>query len=162
MKHLARTRYALAFAGLAGLAAQSAGATTLTPNFSEYASGVTTFSSGPTILGSGIFGYEDLGLKSDSSTGGIIPGSTYPTGYTGASFYDDFLIQITNSQGSSIAGTINLNLPGDPAPLFDITNFQARLYQYTGAAPTAPPRRSWTCPRRSCRWAPTCSRSAGM
>jgi len=136
MNHVARVGCAVALTGM--LLRGRAGATMLTPNFTEYASGLQTFSSGPTVLGSGIFGYEDLGLQSASSSGGIISGSSYPTGYTGASFYDDFLIQITNSQGSSIAGTINLNVPGDSAPLFDITNFEARLYPYTGAAPTAP------------------------
>lgn len=78
----------------------------------------------------GIYSYSDLGLLSASSTGGVIPGSAYPAGYDGASFYDAFLIDITASQGSSISSTINLGA------IYQITDFQERLYPYLGTAPT--------------------------
>ena len=78
----------------------------------------------------GAYVYGDASLQPASSSGGIISGSTYPTGYAGASFYDAFVIQISNSLGDSISSTINLGTN------FQLTNFQERLYPYTGTAPT--------------------------
>ncbi len=86
-----------------------------------------------TLTTPGAYGYMDLSLLSDSSTWGVITGSTYPTGYNGASFYDAFLIDITASQGSSISSTIDLGTS------YQITDFQERLYRYTGTAPTIGP-----------------------
>jgi hypothetical protein len=84
----------------------------------------------PTVLSTpAAYSYSDTTLQPASASGGIITGSTYPTGYTGASFYDAFVVQVTNSSGDSISSTINLGTT------FQITNFQERLYSYTGNAP---------------------------
>ena len=95
----------------------------------------------------GTYVYTDTSLLPDTSSGGIIPGSAYPTGYSGASFYDAFVFQVGNSQGDSISTTINLG------SLVQITNFEERLYAYTGTAPTIGPvsgaMDAWTIPAGS-------------
>ena len=120
--------------GMAGLATVGgAGATTLptgstlSPCATLYASNSATcnVSVAPTLTTPGLYTYNDLSLSPASSTGGIIAGSTYPTGYTGASFYDAFVFTIASSQTDSISSTINL------PPSFAISNFQERLYSYS-------------------------------
>jgi hypothetical protein len=117
--------------------ATTAHAATLTLNCTEYASsfnpsGCSTGAT-PTITTTpGIYSYSDTSLMSASSSGGIIPGSTYPTGYTGASFYDAFVFTVSSSLGNSISSTITL------PPDFAISNFEERLYSYSSTAGTAP------------------------
>ena len=123
-------------AGLAAFAqAGTAQASNLALNCTEYASSDVpancTSGAVATMLATpGAYAYSDTALLPASSSGGIISGSTYPSGYSGASFYDAFVITIGNSQGASIASTIN------ESSTYDITNFEERLYAYTGTAPT--------------------------
>lgn len=120
---------------LAALAAvSSAQAASLSLTCTEYQSSenpanCTTGATAQVLSSPGAYLYGDVSLQPDSSTGGIIAGSTYPTGYAGASFYDAYVIQVTNSTGDSISSTINL------PPNFQITGFEERLYAYTGTAP---------------------------
>jgi hypothetical protein len=139
--------------GLAALvAAGTARSASITLNCTEYQSqnvpANCTTGATPTALATpGAYSYADTSLMPASSTGGIITGSTYPSGYGGASFYDAFVIQVTNSQGDSISSTINLGSS------FVITNFQERLYAYTGTAPVVGPVAgaidAWTYPAGS-------------
>jgi hypothetical protein len=124
----------------------------LLPNCTEYQSstvpGGCTTGAPPTVLSTpGAYSNSDTTLQPASSTGGIISGSAYPSGYTGASFYDAFVVQVTNSNGASISSTLN-----EPAG-FAITNFQERLYSYTGTAPIVGPVSgavdAWTYPAGS-------------
>jgi len=114
----------------------AAQAQVLTLNCTQYANSdvpanCPTATVTPTTLSTpGAYAYGNASLQPAGSTGGIITGSTYPSGYTGASFYDAFVIQISNSLGDSISSTINFGSN------FQITNFQERLYSYTGTAPT--------------------------
>lgn len=139
-----------------GVAALAAGGTahsaSLTLNCTEYQNqdvpANCTTGATPTVLSTpGAYSYADTSLMPATSTGGVITGSTYPAGYTGASFYDAFVIQVTNSQGDSISSTINLGTS------FQITNFQERLYAYTGTAPIVGPVSgaidAWTYPAGS-------------
>jgi hypothetical protein len=124
-------------ASLAGTG--TARAASLTLSCTEYQSSdvpanCPTTPATPTVLATpGAYLYSDLSLLQDTASGGIITGSAYPSGYTGASFYDAFVIQVTSSLGDSISSTINLGTS------FNITNFQERLYSYTGTAPTVGP-----------------------
>ncbi len=86
----------------------------------------------------GTYTYSDSALSPDTSTGGIITGSKYPGTYPGASFYDAYLIQISNSQGDSISSTIDLTFPGQSAPTFQISNLEERLYSYSATSNAAP------------------------
>jgi len=113
----------------------------LTLNCTKYASGTVPASCNttPTVLSTpGAYTYADVGLQPSTSTGGIIAGSQYPGAYSGASFYDAFVIQITASQGTSITSTIDLSLPGQASPSFQITNFEERLYKLSSTAGVAP------------------------
>lgn len=112
--------------GVAALLSCAAQASDLPLSFTEYADGTTGSNDIVPLATPGAYGYEDLSLQPQTATGGIIPGSGSP----GSSFYDAFLINITSSAGSSISSTIDLGSQ------YDISNFQERLYQYTGTAPT--------------------------
>jgi hypothetical protein len=92
-------------------------------SYTEYQSGTVGPGTESMLTTPGAYGYMDLNLQPESSTGEAITGS-------GASFYDAFLIDITGSQASSISSTINLG------SLYQITDFQERLYPYIGTAPT--------------------------
>jgi hypothetical protein len=84
----------------------------------------------------GIYSYSDTSLMPALSSGGIIPGSRYPTmptpAYPGASFYDAFVFTVSSSLGNSISSTITL------PPDFAISNFEERLYSYSSTGGTAP------------------------
>jgi hypothetical protein len=113
----------------------AAHASSLALNCTEYASsdvpvGCTTGTTPSVLSTPGAYTYGNASLLPASSSGGIITGSAYPSGYTGASFYDAYVFTIGNSQGDSISSTINLG------SAFQIGNFEERLYSYTGTAPT--------------------------
>jgi hypothetical protein len=131
-------RALLGVVGVALLAQAGTSHAQLSPSCTLYQSssvptGCTTTAT-PTVLSTpGAYIYGNATLLPDTSSGGIITGSTYPTGYTGASFYDAFVIQVTSSNGASISSTLN-----EPTG-FAITNFQERLYSYAGTAPIVGP-----------------------
>jgi len=134
------TAVVVAVAAFAGLSTKAhAGAIALSATeyqcYTEPTCSQDTFGPGTVsmLASPGAYSYADASLLSSGSTGGIISGSQYPTGYAGASFYDAFLIDITASQGSSISSTINLG------SAYQITNFEERLYAYTGTTPTVGP-----------------------
>jgi hypothetical protein len=119
------------------IAADPARAASLTLICTEYQnsdvpSGCTTGAT-PQVLSGGIYMYGDTTLLPASSSGGIITGSMYPSGYTGASFYDAFVFTISPSQVDSISSTINLG------STYSISNYEERLYAYTGTAPIVGP-----------------------
>lgn len=124
---------AAAALAVASVAMTPAAHASLLPSYTEYQSGTSGPGTITSLATPGAYSYSDTALAPASSTGGVITGSAYPSGYSGASFYDAFLIDITNSDGSSISSTINLGSS------FEITNFQERLYSYTGTAPTVGP-----------------------
>ena len=139
---------------VAGLIAASAGvnsaqAAGLTLACTEYQSfdvpaSCTTGAVPQALATPGVYSYADTSLQPDSSTGGIITSSMYPGGYAGASFYDAFVVKITNSAGDSISSTITL------PPNFQINGFEERLYAYGGTAPIVGPvagaKDFWTTP----------------
>ena len=136
--------------GLLAAAPNFAGAATLNLTCTEYQSsdvpsGCTTGAT-PQTLPAGVYQYGDTNLLPASSSGGIITGSTYPTGYAGASFYDAFVFTVSPSQTDSISSTINLGSTFD----IDGSSFQERLYKYTGTAPIVGPVSGaydlWTAP----------------
>lgn len=133
-----------ALAGVSSAQASSLNLACTEYQSSENPANCTTGASAQVLSSPGVYLYGDASLQPASSTGGIITGSTYPTGYAGASFYDAFVIQVTNSTGDSISSTINL------PPNFQITGFEERLYAYTGTAPTIGPVKgaldAWTIP----------------
>jgi hypothetical protein len=120
---------------VATFTAGAARSSALTLNCTEYQNAdlpanCPTATPAVTVLSTpGAYGYLDTSLQSDATSGGIITGSQY-NGYSGASFYDAYVIQISDSQGAAISSTIDL------PPDFQISSFQERLYAYTGTAPT--------------------------
>jgi hypothetical protein len=136
--------------GAASIAAGSVYASAITLSCTEYQNSdipancpTTTTPTVTSLSTPGAYSYVDTSVLSDSSSGGIIPGSVYG-GYSGASFYDAYIIQITDSLGASISSTIDLGSD------FQIQSFQERLYSYTGTAPTLGPVSGaldfWTAP----------------
>jgi hypothetical protein len=147
----------VAAAGLLALVHAAAGrASSITLNCTQYQNslvpaGCTTGATPMTLPTPGAYAYSDTSLLPDTSTGGIITGSMYPTtpppAYAGASFYDAFIIHIGDSLGDSISSTINLGSS------FAINGFEERLYTYTGTAPIVGPVSGamdfWTAPQGS-------------
>lgn len=129
-----------------------AAASSLSPNCTVYQNqdapvNCTTGATATALSTPGAYQYGNTALLAASGSGGVITGSAYPAGYTGASFYDAYIVQITSSLGSTISSTENLGTS------FGISNFEERLYQYSGTAPIIGPVTgaldAWTLPAGS-------------